>query len=193
MSIIVDERVQLTEIRPADKPAFVVHLNDRDIYERTLRIPYPYTEAEADAFLKHVAESTERQGQPTHWALRNEREELIGGLGFTDFEIGSSHRAEIGYWLAKPYWGQGIMTAAVRAACAFACDEWELVKIVAHVFVNNPASARVLEKNGFVQEGYLRKHLRKDGRYLDALLFGLLAESHETSVPAESGSSRAGG
>ncbi len=175
MLLTVDERVHFTEHRPGDEPALVQHLNDRDIYERTLRIPHPYTEAEAVAFLALAARSTERQGQPTHWALRNAREELIGGLGFSDFEIGASHRAEIGYWLAKPYWGQGIMTAAVRAACGFARDEWDLVKITAHVFAHNAASARVLEKCGFVQEGYLRKHFRKEGRDLDARVFGLVA------------------
>ena len=52
-----------------------------------------FTEADADAFLKIVAETMGRDNQPTHWAVRNERDELIGGLGFHDFQPGGSHRA----------------------------------------------------------------------------------------------------
>ena len=52
--------------------------------------------------------------------------------------MGKSHRAEIGYWLAKPFWGQGIMTAVVRRACQYAFEEFGLVKIIAHVSPANP-------------------------------------------------------
>lgn len=68
------------------------------------------------------------------------------------------------------------MTAVVRRACEFAFAEFGLVKIVAHVFADNTASAKVLEKCGFVQEGYLRKHHLKEGRFLDARLFALVKE-----------------
>jgi ribosomal-protein-alanine N-acetyltransferase len=83
-------------------------------------------------------------------------------------------RPVLGYWLAKPYWGRGIMTAVIRNACQYAFNEWNLMKITAHVFSFNAASARVLEKCGFEQEGYLKKHHLKDGQLIDARLFGLL-------------------
>ena len=66
------------------------------------------------------------------------------------------------------------MTAVVCRACEFAFSEFGLVKITAHVFANNPASVRVLEKCGFAQEGYLRKHYFKDDHFLDARLYALL-------------------
>lgn len=88
--------------------------------------------------------------------------------------MGKSHRAEVGYWLAKPFWGRGIMTAVVRRLCRHAFDEYGLAKITAQVSLHNPASARVLEKCGFQQEGCLRKHFLKDGRFIDARLFALL-------------------
>jgi ribosomal-protein-alanine N-acetyltransferase len=90
--------------------------------------------------------------------------------------IGKLHRAEIGYWLAKPYWGRGIMTAVVRSACEFVFAEFGLVKILAHVRADNAASAKVLEKCSFQQEGHLRMHCLKDGKYLNARLFGLVNE-----------------
>jgi len=66
------------------------------------------------------------------------------------------------------------MTTVVQRVCQHAYDEFGLVKITAHVFTMNPASARVLEKCGFVQEGLLRKHFLKDGNLIDARLFALL-------------------
>jgi [ribosomal protein S5]-alanine N-acetyltransferase len=174
VKIIVNEHIQLTEIRPGDKADLVKCLNDREIYERTLRIPYPYSEAHAEEWFAHDAEITKQHGQPVNWAIRADDGRLIGGLGFRDFEIGKSHKAELGYWLARPLWGQGIMTAVVGAACAFAIQQWGLVRITAEVFASNAASARVLEKNGFLQEGYLRKQHCKDGAYIDARLFALV-------------------
>jgi ribosomal-protein-alanine N-acetyltransferase len=121
-----------------------------------------------------VEKTTQEQGQPVNWAIREDNA-LIGAFGFKDVQIGKSHRAEIGYWLAKRYWGQGIMTAVVRKACAHAVAEWGLVKIVAEVFADNIASAQVLEKCGFEQEGYLCKHYLRDARYLDARLYAFIA------------------
>jgi ribosomal-protein-alanine N-acetyltransferase len=174
VDILVNEQVRLTEVRSSDKPALVEQLNDKEIYDRTLRIPYPYTDTNAEEWLAIVAKATQQQGRPVHWAIRNAEDHLIGACGFSDFQMGKSHRAEIGYWLAKPYWNRGIGTAVVRRACQYAFEEFGLVKITAHVFAANPASARVLEKCGFEQEGYLKKHYHKDGQYLDARLYARL-------------------
>lgn len=176
MKIIVNDQIHLSEILLSDQAACIEHMKVKEIYDLTLRIPYPYTEADFQAWLQIVEKATMQQGQPVNWAIRDEKEFFIGGCGFVGLEIGKSHRAEIGYWLAKPYWGQGIMTAIVRRLCEFAFAEFGLVKIEALVFAENVASAKVLEKCGFVQEGYLRKHHLKDGKYLDARLFGLVRE-----------------
>jgi RimJ/RimL family protein N-acetyltransferase len=174
MKIVVSDQVHLSEFRSSDKPALLQHLNDPDIYDRTLRIPFPYTDAAADEWLALVARITQQQGRPVHWAIRRDDDALIGGCGFDGFRAGKSHRAEVGYWLAKPFWGRGTMTAVVQRACQHAFEEFGLVKITAHVFSHNPASARVLEKCGFQQEGLLRKHFLKDGKFIDARLFALL-------------------
>ena len=174
MKIVVNDQVHLSEFRPSDKPALVQHLNDRDIYDRTLRIPFPYTDATADEWLALVAKNTVQQGRQAHWAIRTADDALIGGCGFSGFQAGKSHLAEVGYWLAKPYWGRGIMTAVIQRVCRHAFEEFGLVKITAHVYSLNTASARVLEKCGFQEEGFLRKHFLKDDQFLDARLFALL-------------------
>jgi RimJ/RimL family protein N-acetyltransferase len=174
MKIAVNDQVHLSEFRSSDKPALVQHLNDRDIYDRTLRIPFPYTDASADEWLALIAKITEQQGRPVKFAVRSADDALIGGCGFDGFQAGTSHLAEVGYWLAKPYWGRGIMTAVVQRLCRHAFEEFGLAKITAHVFPLNQASARVLEKCGFREEGFLRKHFLKGGQFVDARLFALL-------------------
>jgi len=176
MSITVNEHIHLSEFRPSDQAACIEHFKEKEIYDRTLRIPYPYTEAAFQEWLEIVEKATKQQGQRVHWAIRNKEEFLIGGCGFDNLQIGTSHRAEIGYWLAKPFWGRGIMTAVVRRLCEFGFAEFGLVKIEAHVFADNAASAKVLEKCGFTQEGYLRKHYFKDGGFIDSRLFALVKE-----------------
>lgn len=108
------------------------------------------------------------------WGIRTPDIALIGACGFESFQVGKLHRAAVGYWLAKPFWGRGTMTAVVHWVCQHAFEEFGLVKVTAHVFSHNPASARVLEKCGFQQEGFLRKHFLKDGQFIDARQFALL-------------------
>ena len=172
MRIAINDAISLTEVRPTDKRAFVEHLNDREIYDRTLRIPFPYTEADAERFLEIVRAEADKYGEPIHFALRNTDDALIGCSGFEGLVYG--HRAEIGYWLARPFWGHGIMTATVAALRDYALIKWKLVRITAHVFSLNAASARVLEKNGFVCEGVHRKQYLKDGRFLDARCYAFV-------------------
>lgn len=158
-----------------DKPALLEHLSSKDVYNTTLNIPHPYTEAHADSWLKKRI-SHNQQVKEVSLAIRDVNAKLIGVVSADNLELGATHKAEIGYWLARPYWGQGIMTDAVKAYVNYAFEELGLLKLVAHVFELNIASAQVLEKSGFKLEGRLRKHFRKDGKLLDARIYGLLKE-----------------
>jgi RimJ/RimL family protein N-acetyltransferase len=176
MFIVVQDELYLTEVRETDRAALLEHLQAREIHDQTLTVPYPYTEADADRFLKIVHETEQQQGRPVIWAIRDADDRLLGVLGFKGLVDGHGYLAEVGYWLAKPYWGRGIMTAVLRTACACAFLDFGLGKITAHVFPSNPASARVLEKCGFKLEGYLRKHCPKGEQVIDAKAYGLLRE-----------------
>ncbi|MCU0960382.1 MAG: GNAT family N-acetyltransferase [Pirellulaceae bacterium] len=165
----VNKQVHLTEIRRADEPAFLALLNDPDMSRFTCRLPYPYTREAFEKWIGIVTAAAAEYGEPIHWAIRNAAGELIGGIGFDNLIKG--HRAEIGYWLAKPYWGRGIMSSVVAKACQVAGREWNLVRITALVFENNLASVRVLEKCGFEREARLRKYFSRDGEFSDAFLY----------------------
>jgi len=176
LKIKVRDGVHLSGIRQTDKAALLEHLNSKDVYNTTLNIPHPYVEANADWWIEKRIEHTNRLGKEVSFAIRDSDSKLIGVVGADNLELGTTHQAEIGYWLAKPYWGQGIMTDAVRAFVEYAFTELDLVRLTAHVFEFNIGSARVLEKNGFKLEGRLRKHFRKDGELLDARFYGFLKD-----------------
>jgi RimJ/RimL family protein N-acetyltransferase len=83
----------------------------------------------------------------------------------------SGHKAEIGYWLARSYWGKGIMTSAVMKITAFAYGRLKLRRLYALVFTHNKASMRVLQKAGFKLEGKLIKNVSKGKILLDEYIF----------------------
>ncbi len=172
-TIQVTAEISLSQISGDDRSAYLKHLNETDEFRlHTASLPYPYTEFDADQWLAKVRRETLTQDRKVNWAIRKANIELIGSIGFMDMTEGE--KAEIGYWLAKPYWGQGIMTASIRRACSFGFEHHHLQRIYARVFATNPRSAHVLTKAGFEHEGTLRNHFFRDGQPVDVLIFGLL-------------------
>lgn len=98
----------------------------------------------------------------------------VGSIGIFRQENIHFRTAEIGYYIAEPYWGQGLGTAAVGLACRAAFESTDLLRIFAEPFADNIASCRVLEKNGFRCEGTLRSNAVKDGRVRDMKMYSLL-------------------
>ncbi len=166
----------LSPVERGDQDALVEHLQERAIWRNTLRIPWPYTEADAEDWIEDRIRRRTEQSHETTFAIRRASGRLIGVVGDDDLDVGASHRARLGYWLARPYWNRGIMTDAVSRYVDYAFTELGVVRLTAEVFAWNDASARVLRKTGFTQEGRLRRHREKDGDLVDILYFGLLRE-----------------
>lgn len=160
----------LRDWRATDADALARHANDRDIW-LNLRdaFPHPYRLEDAHRFLAMVA----KQSPTTYFAIEVDGE-AAGSVGLalnTDVERLS---AEFGYWLARPYWGRGITTEAVRAFALDRMREHGLVRLYAKPYARNGASCRVLEKAGFQLEGTLSKSAIKDGVVLDQRLYALV-------------------
>ncbi len=98
----------------------------------------------------------------------------IGCCGIHHIDRTVHLKAEMGYWIARPYWGRGLVTEAMRTLISHALTELDLQRVYAYVFAGNARSVQVLEALGFQREGTLRKHYRKNGRTRDAHLYGLL-------------------
>ena len=81
------------------------------------------------------------------------------------------YNAQLGYWIAESYWGQGVMTKAIIAITDFGFQQFNLNRIYAEPYAPNKASVRVLEKAGFVYEGRLRASVVKNGKVLDQLIY----------------------
>ncbi len=95
-----------------------------------------------------------------------------GAIGLHPKPQWSPYLFEMGYWLAQPHWGRGIVSEAVRLVVGHAFDTLDAARVQAFVYDWNPASARVLEKNGFTLEGRLRGAVHRDGRTGDCLAYG---------------------
>jgi RimJ/RimL family protein N-acetyltransferase len=156
----------------ADADAVARYANNRNISINLRdRFPYPYTRADAEAFL----DAAWSQQPQSDFAIAS-RSEAIGGIGY--HRQSDVHRltAEIGYWLGEPFWGRGIATLAVRALSERIFATTSLVRLYAHVFEWNPASARVLEKAGYRLEGRLHRSVIKDGRVIDQFIYARLRD-----------------
>jgi ribosomal-protein-alanine N-acetyltransferase len=116
-----------------------------------------------------------------HWLPRDRDGEITGRPGTALGSIGinsrgSYGRCSVGYWLAPPYWRQGVMKEALRAVLKHGFESLGVVKFEADVFVDNIASAALLESLRFTREGTVRKAVLKRGVWVDEHLYGLLPE-----------------
>ena len=176
MFIEISSDIILSQVNKKDKSNLVKYLNNFDIYKNTSNIPHPYTLKNATWWINHVKNKTRETGKLSNFAIRDRNLNLIGGIGF-HLKYGlKSHKDEIGYWLAKDFWNKGIMTKVVKKFCEMGFTENNLVRIEAIVFENNAASARVLEKSGFIKEGLLRKYIIKDKNALNVNLYSIIKE-----------------
>ena len=157
--------------RTSDAESLLRHANNRNIW-LNLRdaFPHPYTKHDARAYIRSVRD----RSPETTFAIAVD-DEAVGSIGFvlrTDVERVS---AEIGYWLAEPFWGRGITSEALAALTRYAIDTHRLTRIYALPFAWNLASCRVLEKAGYVLEARLRRSAIKDGQVTDQMQYAFIA------------------
>ena len=102
---------------------------------------------------------------------------LVGGLTLANIRRGVAQAGSLGYWMGLPFVRQGYMTAAVHAVIPFALEKLRLHRLEAACIPTNAGSIRLLEKNGFVREGYAREYLCINGIWQDHLLFARLKDA----------------
>ncbi|MEX1037519.1 MAG: GNAT family protein [Acidimicrobiia bacterium] len=139
----------------------------------------------ADFFKKHTTGTFVPDG--FHWQLRDRTGEIAGELGSPLGSIGISQRGpagrcDVGYWLAPPYWRQGLMKEALAAVVDHAFTNLGVVKLEADVFVRNAAGIALLKSAGFTREGTVRRVHPKRGVWVDAHLYGMIPEDLQNAV-----------
>ena len=168
MAILKAKRFILRPLRKGDEFSLQRNINDKAIYSYTAAIPYPYSLKTARKWIQeNLRRERQKKRSDLHFAIVI-NDEAGGSIGLNKIE---GHKTEIGYWLGRNYWGKGIMSEAVAMLTKFAFNKLKLRRLSASVFEHNSASAKVLEKNGYKQEGFLRKYHLKDGKFHNAKLY----------------------
>lgn len=167
-------RVTLRKVTRADAPAFYAMYTHPEVMRYWGR-PMMTDPAEAD---EHVSEALADYQAGAALPLAVDRSAdgiMIGSCSLFHFHT-TSRRAEIGYVLGRPYWGQGLMHEALRTLAAYAFGPLDFNRLEADIDPRNAASARSLERLGFVKEGFLRHRWIVAGEFSDTSLYGLLRD-----------------
>ena len=167
------ERLLLRPQGADDIPAIVALLNDFDVVKNLSRVPHPYTEEVAREFLTRSVEDRAKGQAYPFTVTRKADKALIGGCGLRLKDDGVF---EMGYWLGRPYWGNGYASEAARRVAGFAFHNLDAPTIRASYFHDNPASGHVLEKLGCVPAGV---------EHIDCLARGHAVYSHRVVLDRE--------
>src|SRR4051812_38826726 len=142
----------------------LVSLADNERIARNMMdsFPHPYTTGNGMAFIDMALSHT----PPVILAIAIDGA-VTGAIGLHPQPDIQRMNAELGYWLGEPYWGQGIMTGAIRQMVDYGFQHLDITRIFARPFGTNIASQRALEKAGFRLEGRLEKTFFKNGLFMD--------------------------
>jgi [ribosomal protein S5]-alanine N-acetyltransferase len=164
------------KIRPwntTDLDSLVKYANNLNISKNlTNKFPHPYTAEDGKTFIDFATADN-----PIHIFAIDVNGEAVGGIGIHPQADIFIKNAEIGYWLAEPFWGQQIISAAIKQIVDFGFSTYDIDRIFARPFGTNIASQKVLEKNNFMLEGRFEKTLFKYGEYLDELVYAIRREN----------------
>ena len=171
----INERLLLRPPVEADAEDLVRLADDRSVWEN-LRdaVPSPYTAADALDFIEVCAQEQPPQSFGIFCDGR-----FAGMVGLVPGRDVNRITGELGYWVGRPFRGQGIATAALGEMMQYALEEFGFYKLTACVFEGNGASVRVLEKCGFTQEAVLKKHALKNGTVCDEWRFAYFNPAFE--------------
>jgi RimJ/RimL family protein N-acetyltransferase len=162
---IETKRILLRPFVLVDAPEVQRLAGEKAIASTTLAMPHPYEDGMAEAWISSHKGRFERNEEVVYAITLSDSGQLVGAIGLV--VTGQHDRAELGYWVGKPFWGNGYATEAGRAIIRFGFESMNLNRIYASHFIRNPASGRVMEKIGMRFEGSFRQHVKRWDVYED--------------------------
>lgn len=169
---LAGHRIVLRSIDGADASAIARYAADVEI-SRWTEIPHPYTMAHAREFIDFSVQEN-RNGKSAHFGIEwIGSGEIIGMCSLTNIDR-DARSGEIGYWLAKDYWGKGIASDSVEMIMRHGFLTLRMTRLYARVIAPNEKSLRLLDRLGFVDEGTLREAFWRNGRAYDVRMFSML-------------------
>lgn len=172
---IETERLLIGKILFTDIDSIVLYANNKKLSEKMLTFPFPYTEENAVWWINNSYESFKAKSAYIFAIRRKENNAFIGGIGL---HLDTHRKAELGYWIAEPFWNKGFATEAVNAIVQFGFETLSLNKIFALHFEDNPSSGKVLQKNNFSNEGFHQQHYFVDNVYKNAYSLAITKEEY---------------
>lgn len=158
--------IEIVKYSKKHKDTLLKLLNNKNVSDWLLLVPYPYTKKDAKWWINHC-KKLEGNGKDFVYAIENNGEH-VGGIAL---HKNSEHSAELGYWLGEQYWRKGYMVDAIYKILDFGFKEIKLSRIHAYTFEDNISSEKILIKTGFEYEGLLKKYHKKGDTYINSKLY----------------------
>jgi ribosomal-protein-alanine N-acetyltransferase len=179
---IILEGVVLRPWSVKDAERLAIIANNNNIADN-LRdgFPYPYALSDAHKWLNSIIPIND---PPRFFAILSDNR-LAGSIGIVIKDDIYRKNVEIGYFLAEDQWGKGIGTKAVKAATAYAFSRFDIIRVYAEPYADNPASRRILEKAGFICEAVFTKNVIKNGIIKDSCIYSVLRENFHYKLPVD--------
>ena len=177
---IETERLTLRPFRLSDATDVQRLAGERDIADTTMTIPHPYEDGMAEEWIAGEEAACNNGKSMTLAIVLRDDECLVGAVGL---KIEREHdKAELGYWVGKPFWNSGYATEAARALLDYGFSDLLLNRIQAAHMARNPSSGRVMQKLGMRCEGTARQALKKWGRHEDLVSYAILREDWPDAI-----------
>ena len=169
------ERLIIRDFNIDDYKSVYECCNDYDIVKMTLTMPWPYTEDMAKDWINSQSANKE-SGKCYEFAIcfKGEPDKVIGCIALVGIDS-RANRAELGYWIGKKYWKQGIATEAAKFMLKFGFEKLGLHSIFARYFDINPASGRVMAKSGMTYVWTMREYECRFGKYHNVGYYEMIA------------------
>ncbi|WP_375561603.1 GNAT family N-acetyltransferase [Bernardetia sp. OM2101] len=173
------ERLLLNSLSYKDIPQIIEYAGNPKISDNLINIPFPYFEQDA-IFWINSANQDLKTGEAYKFAIRIKKNNKLDFIGAVGLLLDKKHnKAELGYWMAEPFWNKGFMSEAVGKVIEFGFETLQLNKIFANHFISNPASGKIMIKNGMVKEAEIKEHFKKGDTYLDIIQYRLTQKEYK--------------
>ncbi|MBU8934147.1 MAG: GNAT family N-acetyltransferase [candidate division Zixibacteria bacterium] len=175
LPILKGNTIHMRPLKRTDIPAIARGAHNKTISKFIPPIPYPYTVVEARKWVNCVHRSARADIAYQFGIERISKEGIVGMMGLNNLNW-SDKNAEIECWLARPYWGKGFASEALKLLLRFAFGELKLHRVYAMMVSINEPSVRLLERHDFTREANWRKACRMNGGWHDVYAYGMLEE-----------------
>ncbi len=168
--------VSLRQLTMKDADDVFEYSSDPVVAKTVLWLPHTHI-SETRAYLRYVLRQY-KQNEPCSVAIAENKTDKVVGTMSVMWVNEDNASAEIGYSLSRDYWNRGYMTEAVSLILSFLFDELGLNRIEAQHQTDNPASGRVMQKNGMQHEGTMRQRIFNKTRFVDVEAYAILYEDY---------------